>query len=319
MSVDRRDFLRGLVLVPLAGACARAAVRRAAPQPAPNALAATGDAPRRRLLCFTKSSGFEHSVVRRGAGGAPGLVERALTALGAREGFDVVCTKDGGVFTAERLAAFDAFFFYTTGDLTTPGTDGEPPMPPGGKAALLAAVRGGKGFVGAHSATDTFHTLPDTPAGHYVAHGAAADAYIALVGGEFIAHGRQQAGRVRVTDARFPGMQGFADGAPRMGEWYSLKDFPPDLHVVMVLDTAGMEGAEYQRGPYPVTWARRYGAGRVFYTALGHREEEWDDPALLGLLAGAVRWAVGDAAADVAPNVAAAAPRYAELPRAPAG
>ena len=119
---------------------------------------------------------------------------------------------------------------------------------------------------------------------------------------------------MRVVDARFPGMQGFTDGAPRMGEWYSLKDFAPDLHVVQVLETAGMAGAPYARGPYPVTWARRHGAGRVFYTALGHREEEWDDPALLGLLLGAVRWAFGDVAAATAPNLAAAAPRAAELP-----
>ena len=35
-------------------------------------------------------------------------------------------------------------------------------------------------------------------------------------------HGRQQAAPVRVADARFPGMAGFADGAPRMGEAVTL-------------------------------------------------------------------------------------------------
>src|SRR5207248_2927871 len=102
--------------------------------------------------------------------------------MGARHGFDVECTKDGSVFTPDGLRPFDALFFYTTGDLTTAGTDKQPPMPAGGKEALLAAVRGGKGFVGVHCASDTFHTGPmgGEHSEQYVAHGAAADPYIAM-------------------------------------------------------------------------------------------------------------------------------------------
>jgi type 1 glutamine amidotransferase len=301
--VHRRSFLAQLALVPLAAGRARA----------------LPGAPRRRLLCFTKSSGWVHSVVKPGADGAPSLVDRAVTALGAREGFDVVCTKDGGVFTDAGLRAFDAFLFFTSEDLAAPGTDGAPPMPPGGKDALLRAVRGGKGFVGVHSASDTFHTQPDPPdrSARYAAHGARVDPYVAMLGGEFASHGPEQPGRLRVVDPRFPGASGFAGAAPRMGEWYSLKDFAPDLHVVLTLDTAGMRGSDYARGAYPVTWARRHGRGRVFYTAMGHREEEWADPAFLGLLAGGARWAFGDVEAAVAPNLAAAAPRHAELPPRP--
>jgi hypothetical protein len=308
--MDRRSFVTQLGLLSLAGACARAAGGR------PSASLA---ARRPRLLVFTKSSGFVHSVVKPRAG-APSLVDRTLTALGARDGFDVTCTRDGGVFTPEGLRGYDAFFFFTSGVLTERGGgatgDGEPPMPAGGKQALLDAVASGKGFVGIHATTDSFHTPPDPAdrSNRYVAHGAASDPYLRMLGGEFIAHGKQQQGTVRVADARFPGMQGFADGTRRMGEWYSLKDFAPDLHVLMVLDTAGMEGLEYQRGPYPVTWARKHGKGRVLYSALGHREEEWEDPAFVGLLSGSLRWAFGQADADVAPNLAAVAPRYAEIP-----
>jgi type 1 glutamine amidotransferase len=304
--VNRRSFVSQLALLPLAAGTAGLAL--AAPA-----------APRRRLLCFTKSAGWIHSVVKPGPDGSPSVVDRAMTALGARHGFDVVCTKDGGVFTAAGLRPFDAVFFYTTEDVATRGADGQPPMPPGGKEALLRAVRGGMGFLGVHSASDTFHTQPDPPdrSTRRVAHGRAVDPYIAMLGGEFMSHGPEQPGRLRVVDAAFPGMSGFADGASRMGEWYSLKDFAPDLHVLMTLDTAGMQGADYARPPFPVTWARRHGRGRVFYSALGHREEEWSDPAFLGLLAGAARWAFGDAGARVVPNLAAAAPRHAELPPAP--
>ena len=47
-------------------------------------------------------------------------------------------SKDGRLFGPKYLAQFDAFFFYTTGDLTEPGTDGNPPMTALGKHAFLA-------------------------------------------------------------------------------------------------------------------------------------------------------------------------------------
>ena len=62
-----------------------------------------------------------------------------------------------------QIARYDAFFLYTTGDLTQDGQDGNPPMSAEGKSALLAAIYDGKGFIGVHAATDTFPTQPDLP------------------------------------------------------------------------------------------------------------------------------------------------------------
>ncbi|GAC1651262.1 MAG: hypothetical protein NVS4B3_11550 [Gemmatimonadaceae bacterium] len=272
---------------------------------------------KRRLLCFTKSSGFEHSVVRRPADGSLSLVERTITSLGDRNGFGVTCTKDGSVFTTARLREFDAVFFYTTGDLTVSGTDRQPPMPPGGKDVLLQAIRSGTGFVGVHSASDTFHTQPDTldHADRYAPLHGPVDPYIAMLGGEFITHGKIQPGALRIWDAGFPGAAALGGNPlPRVGEWYSLRSFAPDMHVIMTLDTSAMTGSPYARGAYPVTWARRHGRGHVFYTALGHLEAEWQEPALPGMLVSALRWAFGDATAHLTRNLASAAPRYAELP-----
>ncbi|MBV9879064.1 MAG: ThuA domain-containing protein [Gemmatirosa sp.] len=304
---SRRDFLATL----------GAALGAAALLGAPLGSAAAARPPRRRLLCFTKSSGFEHSVIKRGADGSPSLVERVLTEMGTQHGFDVTCTKDGTVFASDRIKDVDAFFFFTSGYLTDVGTDKQPAMTDAGKQALLGAIRGGKGFVGFHSASDSFHTLPDPTdrSNRYVAHGAATDPYLKMLGGEFILHGQQQKARMRVVDSHFPGMEGYgAETVERMGEWYSLKDFTPDLHVLSVVDTDGMTGAPYQRGPYPVTWARREGRGRVFFSALGHREEEWQETAMPTMVLGALRWAFGDVKADVAPNLSQAAPRAADIP-----
>src|SRR6266404_6181466 len=118
-----------------------------------------GDNPKkkRKLLVYTRSAGFEHSVVKLGADGTC-LVDRIFTKLGAQHGFDVHCTKDGRIFLAESLKQFDAIFFETTEDLTKEGGDKQPPMPKEGKQALLDFVASGKGFVGSHCASDTFHS-----------------------------------------------------------------------------------------------------------------------------------------------------------------
>ena len=85
----------------------------------------------------------------------------------------------------------------------------------------------------------------------------------------------QQRARNTVVDPRFPGFADLGSGFEMMEEWYSLKDFSDDLHVLLVQETGTMEGIEYQRGPYPATWARMHGSGRVFYTSMGHRDDVW--------------------------------------------
>jgi type 1 glutamine amidotransferase len=277
--------------------------------------AAAQDQRGKKILMFTKSSGFEHPVIQR-KNGELGLAEKTLTDLGAQHGFEVTCTKDGTVFTPENIAKYDAFFFYTTGTLTEPGTDKNPPMTPEGKTAFLDAIRSGKGFIGTHSASDTFHTQPDPPdrSNRYLNHREAADPYVKMLGAEFIKHGAQQVARMRVADPKFPGLEKAGAGFELMEEWYSLKDFQKDLHVLLVQETEGMKGADYQRGPYPATWARRHGRGRVFYTSMGHRQDVWTNPLFQSTLLGGIAWALRNVRADVTPNLEQVAPRYAEIP-----
>jgi len=307
--MNRRDLIAGL---------GTAAVGAGLSQ-FPLGWAQAADAPKRRILFFTKSSGFEHPAIKQ-MNGQPSFAEKVLQELGAKHNFEVTHTKDGGVFTPEGIAKYDAFFFYTTGDLTTPGTDKNPPMTQDGKAAFLDAIKNGKGYIGTHSASDTFHTPPETAdrANRYVNHGEASDPYIRMLGGEFIKHGPQQVAKMTVADGKFPGLGSAGASFELMEEWYSLKDFAPNLHVILVNETAGMKGAEYQRGPFPATWARMHGKGRVFYTSMGHRDDVWTNPLFQSILMGGLAWAVGNVKADVTPNLAKVCPTYAELPPKPA-
>lgn len=279
---------------------------------------------RKKILFFSKSSGFEHSAIKRNSGN-PSFAEQVLKELGEKNNIEFVFSKDGSLFTADYLAQFDAFLFYTTGDLTLARNnerygDNNPPMTVEGKAAFLKAIEMGKGFVGVHSASDTFHSpgnKDDNVPARYVNDGDKADAYVKMLGGEFIKHDAQQKARQIVADPKFPGV---ADLPPDFGpneEWYSLKNIATDMHAILVQDTSTMNGRSYQRAPYPSTWARMQGKGRVFYTSLGHREDVWTSAAFQSLLMGGLNWATGRVDADVKPNLSQAAPKANELPAFP--
>jgi uncharacterized protein len=257
------------------------------------------DKPRRKILFFTKSSGYEHSSIKRN-GSELSHAERILTDLGTSHGFDVTATKDGSVFNAESLKQFDAFFFYTTEDLTQPGNDKNPPMSNQGKEAFLAAIHSGKGFLGTHSAADTFHSKGER---FQTQDPERRDPYIRMLGGEFIRHGPQQEATMKLVSPQFPGCDKIKGEFRLKDEWYSLKNFASDLHVILVQMTEGMEGSDYQRPNYPATWARHHGKGRVFYTSMGHREDVWTNPIFQAVLLGGIAWAVGNVKADIPPNI----------------
>ena len=75
-----------------------------------------------------------------------------------------------------------------------------------------------------------------------------------------------------------------------------------------------MKGHMYQRPPYPATWARMHGNGRVFYTSMGHREDVWVNPVFQEVLTGGINWAVKNVDADVDPNIIKTTPKANELP-----
>lgn len=262
-----------------------------------------------KLLFFTKSSGFEHEVIS-WKKGKPSFAENIFIKLGKTNGWEFEFSKDGSKFTPEYLAGFDAIIFYTTGDLTSSGTDKQPAMTAEGKQAIFDYVKGGKGFIGIHSATDTFHTDNESKKGpdRYKNHGKEADPYVCFIGGEFIIHGAQQVATNKVIDNKFPGFEEAGDSFSFIEEWYSLKDFTEDIHCLTVIDAPAMKGPMYDRPAYPNTWARAEGRGRIFYTAMGHREDVWTNETFQNILTGAIRWTTSEVDAEIPPNLSEVAP-----------
>ena len=263
-----------------------------------------------RVLYYTRSVGFEHSPVKR-EGDQLAFSEKLLVEWGKEAGWDVECSKDGSIFDRD-LDQYDVFAFYSCGDQTRPDAYGNPPMTADGKKRLLDAIADGKGYVGFHSATDTFHSR-----GPRDEIQTELDPYVAMVGGEFIVHGRQQEATLRVTSPKFPGVAAMGEASRFLEEWYAMKNFAKDLHVILLQETEGMVDACYQRPPFPATWARMHGKGRVYYTSFGHREDIWTNPKVKSLILGGFDWALGRVDADIDPNIAQVAPRANEIPKQP--
>lgn len=262
-------------------------------------LAARAAGPRRRVLFYTKSAGFQHSVITR-QNGELGHAEKVLMQMGNEYNVEVVCSKDGGLFTADSLKTFDALAFYTTGDLTQTGTDGQPGLPDGGKQLLLDTVAAGKPVVGFHCATDTFHSQGDQ-----------VDPFITLIGGEFAGHGAQQEATQRVVDHSLPGLEELGASFRLHEEWYAFRNINPDIRVLLVNETEGMTGGDYEgKPPFPSTWVRMHGEGRVAYTSMGHREDVWTNPVFQGVTVGLFAFAFGEADLDLTPNLKRVCPDF---------
>jgi type 1 glutamine amidotransferase len=241
-------------------------------------------AAKKRLLVITESKGFVHDCVnRKRAGGKLCLVEQALTELGKKNGdFEAVCSQDSRkMITAENLKDFDAVFFYTTGELPLSDTQ---------KADLIAFVRSGKGFAGSHSATDTFYKWPE---------------YGKLIGGYFDGHPWHQKIRVVVEDTKHPATKHLGETFEVTDEIYQFKG-PYDrknLHVLMRLDMKSVKnpGKRSDRDN-ALAWTQEFGKGRVFYTALGHRDELWRDERFLKHVRGGLRYVLKLEDADATPS-----------------
>jgi uncharacterized protein len=275
-----------------------------------------------RVLYFTKSSGYEHSAIKQD-NGAPSYSEKVLTKLAASHDLAFTVSKDGSLFTPEYLKQFDVLLFYTSGDLTSNGTDRYPGITVHGLNALYEYVANGGGLVGLHSTSDTFHTnergggnnpvrLP-----RYKNYGEAADRFAKMLGGEFIRHGPQQQAKATVTDSKFPGFEVAGAELNVQEEWYTLKEFASDNHVLLVMNTAGMQGGDYARPNYPLAWVRPHGKGRVGYNAMGHRDDVWDSAYFQSMVVGLLNWAGRRAEADITPNLTTVTPGAMQLQAPP--
>lgn len=225
------------------------------------------------VLFLTSSAGYEHAVIQREKGEL-GYVEKLMVKLGADEGIRVIPTKDGGLISKETLPLFDVVMLYTTGDFTQPGKDGSIPASEEGRNALIEWVAQGGGLVGTHTASDTFHGWKP---------------YLEMIGGEFMSHGKQQDGVLTVKKHSITSH--LPEKWKLFEEWYCYKNLQDDFTPIMFLDGSSMDEDFYKAaGSYPHGWVEDFGKGRIFHSALGHRQDVWDNPDFQKMIIKAIKW-----------------------------
>ena len=230
--------------------------KESSPTPSsPTPAGSTPATPAIRVLVLTATAGFRHDSIATAIG--------VLSSLAAGNGFSVTATEDLSRVSAAGLSEIDVVMFALT--------SGELPLSQSQRSALIAAVTGGKGFIGIHSATDTLYEFPD---------------YGQLVGAYFKEHPWTQQARVLVEDASHPAT-GIRDPFTLEEEFYTFRENPRGrVQVLLRLDPASVNTA----GDYPLAWAHSFGSGRAYYNALGHFPATWRDSRFQAQLIAAIRW-----------------------------
>jgi uncharacterized protein len=220
----------------------------------------------KRLLVVTHTAGFRHGSIP--------VAETTLSGIGSTGLYETEFCRTADdvkrLMTSEALSRYNGVFFAnTTGDIGIPDV-----------AAFLAWISNGGGFLGAHSASDTYHESPE---------------FLAMLGGEFDTHGKIAEADVRVDDPSHPAVSHLAPRFQLVDELYRFKRFTKsEVRMLLTLDRIPPDGVGEAGQPadLPMAWHKSHGRGRVFYTAFGHRDEVWRDPRFQQHLREAIRWAM---------------------------
>ncbi len=223
------------------------------------AVAADAAAPK-RVLVFSKCEGFNHRA-------SIAACKEKMAEEAKKGAFAVDFSDDYAALKIENLAQYDALVLNNT---TCLKTKDNPHVAP----AICSYVRWGGGLCVIHAGADNFYDAPEC------SH---------LVGGRFDGHPWFSNGTwaFKVEDRESPltaPFKRFADGKFKRSDEIYQQSSPfydrSKLHVLISLDlsdpvTAGRKGQKRADKDYAVSWIRRYGKGRVFYTTFAHDDRAW--------------------------------------------
>ncbi|MCE5185614.1 MAG: ThuA domain-containing protein [Planctomycetaceae bacterium] len=185
-------------------------------------------------------------------------------------------TDDAGVFTAEKIKAFDLLVFTNTNNETF-DTDAQ-------KQVFQKYIQDGGRFVAIHSACGSERQWPW---------------FWENLGGKFVRHPALQPFDIQVIDATHPSTAHL----PKVWKWedecYYVNELSPRIHILLAVDlrTIKDEGKDKYPGRvfgdfFPLAWCQEFDGGRQWYTALGHKIEHYQDDNFIRHLAGGMEWAL---------------------------
>jgi type 1 glutamine amidotransferase len=157
------------------------------------------------------------------------------------------------------------------------------------KKELLDFVRGGKGFVAAHTGLTAFESWPE---------------FGRMLGATYGGHLYTGPGRVISEQPANPIVKHWGSAFEYTDEFYRAGALSrDDVDVLLRFDPVSAPSSKLpQDGDFPLVWTKTYGQGRVVYSSLSHSTEAWDIRHLQLMMLEAIKWSLGLSEAPPQPH-----------------
>lgn len=185
---------------------------------------------------------------------------------------------DASIFESQELENFDAVIFSNTNN--------DAFLNKKQRENFQKFIRSGKGFVGIHSACGSERDWPW---------------FWSMLGGKFVRHPKFQEFDIKVIDPKHISTKKL----PKIWKWedecYYIDHLNPAINVLLAADLTTIEDDKRNVYPgtvfgdlFPLAWYHEFEGGKVWYTALGHKIEHYDDVNFRGHLKGGIMWVLGE-------------------------
>ena len=191
-----------------------------------------------------------------------------LSTIASENGWDIDFTEDSSQFNTANLNQYSVVVWLsTTGDVLNASE----------QTAFEDYIESGAGYVGVHAASDTEYSW---------------SWYGDLVGAYFSAHPEVQQAKLAIEDGSHESTSHLDSTWIHTDEWYNFQTNPrPNVNVLMTLDETSYSPGSAAMGDHPIAWYNTIGAGRSFYTGLGHTAASYQNQQFIDHIKGALIWA----------------------------
>lgn len=223
----------------------------------------------KRILVYTKNGkGFVHTNIASSV--------EALKKIGQLNNLIVDVSDDPSVMTSENLAKYKCLIFSNTNNEIFETEEQ--------RQAFVNYIHKGGAFVGIHIASGSERNWPW---------------FHAMIGGLFKRHPAFQPFEIKVIDKNHPATVMLPDIWKKEDECYFMTELNPNSQVLLAADLRTVIDTEKQIYParvfgdyFPLAWCHEFEGARVFYTALGHADNDYSDPLFVKHLTGGILWAL---------------------------
>jgi len=253
---------------------------------------------KKKILVFSKATGFDHWTIPHNA--------EMLKILGKKtNAFEIHVKFDIEQFEKKNLKKYDAVIFNNCNpsgpdrnlfaDLLRQNTslsaveiNRKAPLY---EANMMKYVKKGGGLMILHGAiTVQNNSLP----------------FSAMTGGSFDYHPKQQEIHLKEVDKNHPLVKAFnGNGFTHIDEPYFFKNayFDYNFRPLLYFEVDQLDGLkkEVEEKVIYVSWIKKYGKGRVFYSSPGHNAQSMNKPELLQFFLDGMQYVVGDLQCDDSP------------------